>query len=171
MEALNCTPEPLTPFDCDLRDFQFFPLDALRLRDSDLAALSTGDEFRAAVLLWCAAWHQVPAASLPDDDRVLANLIGYGRDTEGWKAVKDGAMRGWVKCSDGRLYHPVVAEKAISAWQGKFKQRWNTECARIKKHNERHKTNVPRPSFEDWMSQGCPQGQKLDVPGDSQGTG
>ena len=24
--------------------------------------------FRAGVLLWCAAWHQVPAGSLPDDD-------------------------------------------------------------------------------------------------------
>jgi hypothetical protein len=167
MEVLNDLPEPLTPFDCDLRDFQFFPLDALRLRDSDLVALSTGDEFRAAVLLWCAAWHQVPAASLPDDDRVLSQLAGFGRVIPEWLKVKDGAMRGLVKCNDGRWYHPVVAEKALSAWQGKFKQRWTTECARIKKHNERHGTNIPRPSFDDWMSLGCPQGQKLPAPSDS----
>lgn len=30
-------PEPLTPPDCDLRDFAFMPLDVARLRDSDLA--------------------------------------------------------------------------------------------------------------------------------------
>jgi hypothetical protein len=28
---------PLTPSDCDLRDFQSMPLDVARLRDSDLA--------------------------------------------------------------------------------------------------------------------------------------
>lgn len=33
-----------------------------RLRDSDIATKAKGDEFRCAVLLWCAAWHQVPAA-------------------------------------------------------------------------------------------------------------
>jgi hypothetical protein len=29
------------------------------------------------------------------------------------------AMRGWVKCSDGRLYHPVVAQNALQAWEGR----------------------------------------------------
>ncbi|WP_236577873.1 YdaU family protein [Burkholderia glumae] len=61
------------------------PLDVVRLRDSDIAALSSADEFRSAVMLWCASWHQVPAASLPDDDRVLAQLAGYGRVVTEWK--------------------------------------------------------------------------------------
>lgn len=108
--------EPLTPADCDLRDFAFMPLDATRLLDSDLFALSTGDEFKAALALWCKCWLQVPAASLPDDDRVLAHLSGAGAK---WKKVKDMALRGFVKCSDGRLYHPVVAEKANDAWAKK----------------------------------------------------
>ena len=67
-------PDPLVPAEVDLRDFGFMPLDVLRLRDSDLAALANGEEFKAAVLLWCAAWHQVPAASLPNDDRLLARF-------------------------------------------------------------------------------------------------
>jgi hypothetical protein len=46
---------PPIPSDVDLRDFPFMPLDVLRLRDSDLATLTTGEEFKAAVLLWCAA--------------------------------------------------------------------------------------------------------------------
>jgi hypothetical protein len=113
LPALNA---PLTPPECDLRKFPFMPLDVARLRDSDLVMLSTPDEFRAAVLLWCASWHQVPAGSLPDNDRALAQLAGYGVALKEWQAAREGSMRGWVKCSDGRLYHPVVCEKAREAF-------------------------------------------------------
>lgn len=113
-------PEPLTPADCDLRAFRYMPLDVVRLRDSEAVVLLTGDEFRAAMLLWCAAWHQVPAASLPMNDRLLANLAGYGRDLESWRAVKSNALRGFEECADGRLYHRVIAEKALEAWEKKW---------------------------------------------------
>ncbi|MCA1458069.1 DUF1376 domain-containing protein [Bradyrhizobium sp. BRP22] len=93
------------------------PLDVVRLRDSDLSVTATGDEFRAAILLWCAAWHQVPASSLPDDDRMLARFAGYGRDLKGWKAVREAALHGFVRCSDGRLYHPVIGDMALKADQ------------------------------------------------------
>jgi len=104
---------PLTPADCDLRDFAYMPVDASRLLDSDFYALSTAEEFKAALTLWFKCWSQVPAASLPNDDRVLAHLSGAGAK---WKKVKDMALRGFVLCSDGRLYHTVVAEKANDAW-------------------------------------------------------
>ncbi|WP_334046146.1 DUF1376 domain-containing protein [Burkholderia cepacia] len=149
---MNQLPNPLTAAECDLRDFAFMPLDVVRLRDSDIAALSTAEEFRAAVLLWCASWHQVPAASLPDDDRVLAQLAGYGRVVTEWRKVRTGALRGWVTCADGRLYHPVVAEKARDAWAAKHEQRYKTECARIKKHNQRHGTDIEFPTFEEFLS-------------------
>jgi hypothetical protein len=160
-------PAPLTPVDCDLRDFAFMPLDVVRLRDSDLAVTSEADEFRCAVLLWCASWHQVPAASLPDDDKALAQYAGYGRVVKEWLKVRAGALRGWVKCADGRLYHAVVAEKANEAWLAKLRQRLKTECARIKKHNERHGTKLPFPEFDAWMGAGCPVGQPLFVPSDN----
>lgn len=159
-------PAPLTPLDCDLRDFAFMPLDVVRLRDSDLAVTAEADEFRCAVLLWCASWHQVPAASLPDDDKILAQYAGYGRVVKEWQKVRTGALRGWVKCADGRLYHPVVAEKASEAWLAKLRQRLKTECARIKKHNERHGTSIQFPDFEAWRDAGCPVGQPLFVPSD-----
>ncbi|WP_291365319.1 DUF1376 domain-containing protein [Acetobacter sp. UBA5411] len=113
-------PDPLTPEDCDLRGLPFMQLDVVRLIDSDLFALSTGDEFKASVALWCKSWTQLPAASLPDDDRVLAHLSGSGTK---WKRIKAMALRGWVKCSDGRLYHPTVAEKALHAWKARTNQR------------------------------------------------
>lgn len=155
--------DPLVPPDVDIQDFAYMPLDVRRMRDSDLAALESPEACWAAVLLWAASWHQVPAASLPDDDRVLSNLAGYGRGVKDWKRVRDGALRGWVKCSDGRLYHPVVAEKALEAWNAKLHQRWKTECARIKKHNDRHGTAIKMPSYEAWVSSGCPCGNLLSV--------
>jgi len=126
-------PNPLTPADCDLRDFIFMPLDVLRLRDSDITVISSGDEFRCAVLLWCASWHQVPAASLPDDDVILSGLSGFGRVIKEWKKVREGALRGWIKCADGRLYHPVVAEKANEAWRGRLDYREKKEAERLRK--------------------------------------
>lgn len=122
--------DPLVPPEVDLRNFHYMPLDVVRLRDSDIAGVEDGEVFRAAVLAWCAAWHQVPAASLPDDDAVLARLTGYGRDLATWRRVREaGALRGFVRCSDGRLYHPVVAEKALEAWDKKGRQAERTRRA------------------------------------------
>ncbi|WP_229765819.1 DUF1376 domain-containing protein [Stenotrophomonas maltophilia] len=113
------------------------PLDVSRLRDSELAIMATGDEFRAAVLLWCAAWNQLPAASLPDNDQALAAYAGFGRDVRGWQSVKGGAMRGFVLCSDGRWYHPVVAEKAIEAWAERREYRAGKDHDNERKRRER----------------------------------
>ena len=113
-------PAPFTPPDCDLRGLPFMPLDVVRLVDSDLVALATGEAFKAAVILWCKSWLQLPAASVPDDDRVLAHLTGTGTR---WKKLRPMALHGFVKCSDGRLYHPVVAEKAREAWKHRLLQR------------------------------------------------
>lgn len=162
-------PGPPVPLECDLRDFAFMPLDVQRLRDSDLASEQTPEENWAAVLLWAASWHQVPAASIPDSENWIAKAAGYmarGRVDPRWKDVKEGAMRGFTLCADGRWYHAVVAEKANDAWRGKLLQRWRTEIARIRKHNQRHDINLDCPEFEDWLSHGCLMGQALPVPED-----
>lgn len=158
--------KPLTPPECNLQDFAFMPLDVARLRDSDLASNESPEACWAAVQLWAASWHQVPAASIPDDDKWMAQQTGYGRIVKEWLKIKSGALRGWVICDDGRLYHPVVAEKAREAWQAKLEQRWRTECARIKKHNDRHGTTIEKPLFDEWASLGCPSGHMLPVPRD-----
>lgn len=161
-QRMAVAPSPFLPREVDLRDFPFMPLDVGRLRDSDFAAVSNADEFRAGLLLLCAAWHQLPAGSLPNDDVILARLAGYGRVQEHWLAVREGALRGWVECSDHRLYHPVISEKALTAWNRKLQQRWRTECARIKKHNQRHGSNITSPSFQDYIIS-----KATDVPRDS----
>lgn len=129
---------PLVPVEVDLRGLPFMPLDVVRLLDSDLFALTSGDEFKAALSLWCKAWLQVPAASLPNDDRVLAHLSGAGAR---WRKVKGMALRGWQLCSDDRLYHPVIAEKALAAWEERvaYRERRGNETERLRRHREEHK--------------------------------
>ncbi len=155
-------PAPLTSPACDLSDFQYMELDVRRLRDSKFAAAAEGEAFRAGILLWCAAWHQVPAASLPDDDVELANLAGYGRVLKEWKKVRAAALHGFVKCADGRLYHPVVAEKAIAAFAAKEKYAYEKFCDRLRKENaKRAKEGKPPlhvPTQAQWKSGAHPHG-------------
>jgi hypothetical protein len=140
-------PEPLVPAEVDLRDFKFMPLDVVRLRDSGLTAKATGDEFRAAVLLWCASWHQVPAASLPDDDDELANICGYSRSRREWAKVRVGALRNWTACSDGRLYHAAVAGKALEAWIEKLASAIGGAAGNAKRWNVKIDTDGLRVQF------------------------
>lgn len=179
---MNNLPSAPVPSDCDLQDFAFMPLHVARLRDSDLAAEEDPEACWYAVLLWSASWHQIPAASLPDNDTVLCKLIGLGRDLRTFRKHRDGMLRGFIKCDDGRLYHPVVVEQALDAWKSKLEQRWRTECARVRKSNQRNNLDDPQPTFEEFVSRDWPQsvtfmsqGQGADVPRDkvglSHGTG
>lgn len=111
---MTAKPEPLVPYTVDLRDYPKLPLDFRRLFRSDTWALGTPEEKIAALHLWCESWHQEPAASLPSEERVLATLSAAGPR---WKKIRNHAMRGWILCSDGRWYHPVIAEMAIEAYQ------------------------------------------------------
>jgi len=156
---MNELPNPLTPPECDLTDFQYMELDVRRLRDSKFAATPNSDAFRAGVMLWCAAWHQVPAASLPDDDVELANLAGFGRmpvSVKEWKKVRAEALYGFVKCSDGRLYHAIIAEKALAAFGAKLKHAYDKFVDRLRKENSRRAKEQQQPlgipTFEQWNS-------------------
>jgi uncharacterized protein YdaU (DUF1376 family) len=124
--ASDLPPPPLPP-DIDFSKIDGFFLDTVKLLGSELVILSTGDEFKAAVLLWCHAWKQSPACSLPDDDRLLA---GFARVAPArWRKLRAMALRGFVKCADGRLYHRVLAGDAMRAWDAVQRQRARTRAA------------------------------------------
>ncbi len=125
------SPEPLTPPEGDLRDFSFTPMYRARLFGSAFHARANDGEWRAGVTLWLKSQDQVPAGSLPDDDVELCRLAELGRDTKTWKKLREGALRGWDRCSDGRLYHPVVAEITLKQWIQKLDQLKRTIKARL----------------------------------------
>lgn len=160
-------PAPLVPPDVDLRDFPRMGLDVARLRGSELVVDQPPEICWAALMLWCAAWHEVPAGSVPNNERWLADKAGYvsrGQIDLSWGQIREGVLRGFVECSDGRLYHTVTCEIALDAWASKQRQRWISECARIRKHNQRHGTSVVALDFEHWLAQGCPAGEALPIP-------
>src|SRR6185437_6714857 len=113
-------PMPPVPPDVDLRDFPFMPLDVRRLLTSEtwINCAYEPKAGHALVCLWAEAWHQLPAASLPDNDRVLMRLALC--DPDQWAHLREIILAGWVKCSDGLLYHPVVAQQALEAWERKL---------------------------------------------------
>lgn len=154
-------PEPIVPAEVELHDFQYMPLDVRRLRDSRLVATHAAEEVVAAIMLWASSWHQIPAASLPDDDVELSALAGYGgiRGVKLFREIKAGALYGFVKCSDGRWYHPVVAEKALSAWQAKIDKAHYKDKDRYRKLHG----NVDRfPTVDAWNEARVSGGSGLD---------
>ncbi|WP_244121657.1 YdaU family protein [Burkholderia gladioli] len=165
---MNDLPNPLTPADAELRNFREMPLDVPRLLNSDLAHDESPEACWSALLLWCVSWHEVPAGSLPDNDDWLAKRAGYwhkGKLDPTWHDVRAGALHGWIKCSDGRLYHPVVAEKVNHAWHQKHRHAHEKLCERIRKRNkaraEKGQPPLELPDLEHWLDAGRPLEREL----------
>lgn len=123
-------PPPLLPGDVDLSGIPYLLLPR-QVAQGELAAMSTGDEFKCWYLLHDASFDQRPGGSLPDDDKALAYLSRAGSS---WLKVKAMALHGWVRCSDGRLHHPEVAKSALHAWIGRLRQRKLAAAGNEKQH-------------------------------------
>lgn len=126
-------------------DQDWFPLHFHALLGSRFSATACfgGTSGRAAgftaIRLWCEAFKQDPAGTLPEDDIELAQLAGFGPDVAAWQAMRDAALYGWTSCTveaeDGRtvsrLGHRVVAEQAVFAWNRKWGRKRGREARRI----------------------------------------
>jgi uncharacterized protein YdaU (DUF1376 family) len=128
-------PSPLTNETHNIDGLDGFMLNTDKLMSSELWALATGDEFKAAVGLWCRAWKQNPAGSLPNDERILAAFSGAGKD---WSKVRDVALRGFILCSDGRLYNKTLCEDVVRAALSKKKRNERTKAATEARNKERN---------------------------------
>ncbi len=142
-------PSPPVPPDVDLRDYPYMPVDIGRLFDSEFHAVSDDAAWRAGMTLWLKSYHQVPASSIPDDDVALARLAEFGKDMKGWRKIRSAALRGWKKCSDGRLYHFVVAEKALEGWIEKLNQRKSSGAGNAKQHKSQFDSTALDAAIED----------------------
>ncbi|MBU2810573.1 YdaU family protein [Acidithiobacillus thiooxidans] len=138
-QKLDCSAPSSPPVsaDIDLRSYCWMKLDLSRLHSSDFIHLASNEEFGAAVKLWTESMRQVPAGSLPNDDRILACLAGYRGSPRRWRKVKTIALHGFSLCSDGRLYHPVLAEMVLDAWGNKTQQPTSTPSDPRAKDRER----------------------------------
>lgn len=116
-------PEPLVSAEVDLRGFPFVPLYIERLTKSKAWLVCKRRPELAFYMLnlWMRAWHETPAGSIEDDDDVLADAAMC--ELRRWGKLRADVLRNWTKCSDGRLYHPVVAELAKESYAGRVEHR------------------------------------------------
>jgi hypothetical protein len=82
---------------------------------------------------------QRPAASLQDDDRINAAFAMLS--LKKFREVKDAVMRGFVKCSDGRLYHVFLSKVATDAYRRKvaFQKKRGADAKRLRQWRESQK--------------------------------
>ena len=167
--AENTLPDPLVPADCDCTDLDGFMLNTERLMGSEFIAVAQHEEIAAALMLWCRAWKQRPAASLPDDEKVLAAFARM--PIQRFRKLRESILHGFVKCSDGRIYHRVLAEEAIRAFEKKksFRRKRETDAERLRKwRSERSRNANETPDdtrfVAEGQGQGQGQGQKKDPP-------
>lgn len=130
----NNNQPPLVSADIVLHGHHYVPVDIKLVTESELAFL-TDAGFRAAITLILKSWQETPATSLPNDDRLLANMAGFGRGPSAlndWTAVRDEALSAFVLCADGRWYCPALAEKADEIWHSVQMKKARTDAARAK---------------------------------------
>jgi hypothetical protein len=96
--------------------------------------------------LWLKSWDQVPAGTLPNDNIDLCRLAELGRDMKAWTKIRKGAMRGWIKCADGRLHHRVVAEGVMEAWARRDAAKRKGRAGAAKRWTEQGKDGSPTAS-------------------------
>lgn len=156
-------PAPLVPADVDLRGLEYMPFFGNHLFGSEFNARCTDSEWRAGVTLWWAAWNQVPAGSLPNDDVALTRLADLGRDIKAWRKVKERALHGFIECADGRLYHRFIATQALVAWEKRVKER--EKKRRWREGRDRDNASRP-PGQEPGQTPGRDGDKAGDTPGD-----
>jgi len=104
---------PLVPLKCDLTSFPYLPIEVENFLSSREWISFNYVEKAAFINLLLKSWHEIPSASLPDDDVLLTHFSGVGRR---WGKIKEKVLSEWVLASDGRYYHPYVAKRALEAW-------------------------------------------------------
>lgn len=148
-------PEPLTPPDCDLRCMPWMPLFGEKLFNSTFESHASDLAFRVAIKLYWECWRQVPAASLPNDDVQLCRLAGLGRDLKTWRKLRaDGVLHGFILCSDDRLYHRLIADEAIKAWNRCHRTDRERDIWREQKRRQRNGVQVDKPDCPGGHSNG-----------------
>jgi hypothetical protein len=133
-------PPPMVPAEIDLRGYEYMPFYGDRLFKSHTWIKASAEARCAMLRLW---WHAFahegppagPSGSLPDDDLLLAEYAGS--NVKAWPSLRVVVLSKWAKCSDGRLYHPVVAAIVMQSWEVKLSQQNRTAHARAARQRNR----------------------------------
>lgn len=97
-----------------------FELDMEKFKRSDTWKLAKTPMLRGALLLlWAEAWQERPCGTLPDDDELIALMVGMEPDE--YARHRSVIRRGWVLAGDGRLYHETITERVLAMMEKRAK--------------------------------------------------
>lgn len=148
------------PYPADTRAGNYaMRLDMARVEQSTTYILASKPEcppeLRAWLLfLWAKAWQQIPMASLPDADELVAAIVGM--PTSYFALHKNTLMRGWKRYADGRLYHDYLTGLVLATLR---------ERARYKRHREQEQPAQPIENTRSNVAALLPQRAEVDVKG------
>jgi hypothetical protein len=97
--------DPPYPAETKARGWRF-DLDYEQIEQSSTWALAGPEVKPWLLMMWFTAWKQVPCASIPADEEVIAAMIGMPAKL--WQKHSKVMLRGWAAASDGRMYHNVL---------------------------------------------------------------
>lgn len=120
---------PPYPADLEAKGWSL-DLDYEKIEQSDTWAIASAEQRPWLLMLWMVSWRQVPVASLPNDDRLIAARIGMAPAlfTE-WRSV---LLSGWQLADDGRLYHKTLTQHALRMADKRSKDRARVAAFRAK---------------------------------------
>lgn len=88
-----------------------FELDYEQIEQSDTWDLAGPEGRPWLLMMWFAAWRQVPCGSLPGDEQVIAAKLGM--PPKAWAKHRAVLLRGWSLADDGRMYHVTMTQRVI----------------------------------------------------------
>lgn len=96
-------------------------LDYEKIEQSDTWAVAAPEQRPWLLMLWMTSWRQVPVASLPDNDKLIAVRIGM--PVEQFTAWREILLSGWEEATDGRLYHKTLTQHVLVMAEKRAKDR------------------------------------------------
>jgi hypothetical protein len=149
-------PRPLVPPDLDTSGKPAMLIHVERIRNSRLWLRANRRPEIAfyALNLMFRAFRELPAGSIANDDDVL---LDASRCPPGaWSVLRDDILSGWCLCSDGRLYHPEVADAALGILARDINYAFQKAHGAYRQSKTRAKregkSEPQRPNYADWLS-------------------
>ncbi|MBF0562537.1 MAG: hypothetical protein HQL37_11060 [Alphaproteobacteria bacterium] len=129
------------------------PLDFI---DDEFAEDLVNAAHRMRLKLFKAALKQIPAGSLPNNQRALCRLAGCGDAFGTWRYHRRAVMADWGLYSDDRYHHPVLEELVLRALDGerRAKERAERDAQRKQKQREAERRAADSPPSDEEPSDG-----------------
>lgn len=115
-----------------------FDLDVIRMQNSDSWVICPVEVRPWMMMSWVISWAQHPCGSLPSDEEMIAARIGCSIDF--LQVHRRYILRGWIRHSDGRLYHPIVTEKVLKMVENR--EKWRAKKKGQRASNQQVSENV-----------------------------